>query len=427
MNKTLLVTRHELGTILRKGSFLLLAFGVPLLLILIFAGVTIVKSRSAEDGQAAADTPQEYELEVEGYVDHSGLISVIPPDIPPGHLLAFADEEAAQGALASGVIAAYYIIPQDYMETDEIVYVYPDSLSLNPDGQAWLMLWTLLVNLLDGDLEQAGRVWNPMEVFVTNLTPESSGAAPGEEDCSRPGFSCESSLWARYLPAAMAALFFMFLMTSSTILLGSVSTEKENRTIEVLMLSVSPRQMLAGKIIGLGIASLFQTIAWVGAIFILMSIGGTTLNLPGEFAIPTSLLVWALVFFLLGYAVYASLMAGVGALAPKLKESNQASFLVMIPLMLGYMVGLVASMAGVSHGAIPTALSLFPLTAPIVMMMRLTEGGVPLWQLLLSAGLMLVTATLIVRVVAAMFHAQHLLSGQAFSVKRYFSVLLGRA
>ena len=70
---------------------------------------------------------------------------------------------------------------------------------------------------------------------------------------------------------------------------------------------------------------------------------------------------------------------------------------------------------------------MFPLTAPVLMMMRLTDGSVPLWQLLLSAALMLATAYLIVRAVAAMFHAQNLLSGQPFSAKRFFGALLRRA
>jgi ABC-2 type transport system permease protein len=90
-------------------------------------------------------------------------------------------------------------------------------------------------------------------------------------------------------------------------------------------------------------------------------------------------------------------------------------------------VGLLAPLAEASRGALPVALSLFPLTAPVVMIMRLTDGSVPLWQLLLSAGLMVVATYLIVRAVAAMFRAQHLLSGQPFSVRRYFGALLGRA
>jgi ABC-2 type transport system permease protein len=132
------------------------------------------------------------------------------------------------------------------------------------------------------------------------------------------------------------------------------------------------------------------------------------------------------VFYLLGFAVYGSLMAGAGALASRLKEASQASFLILSPLMAGYVVGILAPLSEGSRGALPVALSLFPLTAPVVMIMRLTDGSVPLWQLLLSAALMVCTAYAIVRGVAAMFRAQYLLSGQSFSVKRYFGALLGR-
>jgi len=416
MNKTLLVLRYELVTTLRRRSFLLMAFGIPLLAILIFAGVTIVKGNST-DSNDATET-ETFELEVEGYVDQSGLVSVVPQGNASDYLVAYTDEEQAQQSLASGEIAAYYIVPEDFVETGKVFYVYPDTTSLTSDGQDWLIIWTLLVNLLDGDIELADRIWNPMDLEVTNLAPE-----PQQDR----GLGYQSNLLIRYLPAAMAALFFTIFMTNSTHFLGNISSEKENQTIEILMLSITPRQMLAGKIIGLGITGLLQVIAWLGAVFALMSLGGQTLNLPEEFAFPASILAWGLVFFLLGFAVYASLMAGVGALASKLKEANQAVFVVMSPLFAGYMVGILAPMTGAPHAVLPTALSLFPLTAPIVMMMRLTEGSVPLWQLLLSAGLMLVTTYIIVRAVAAMFHAQNLLSGQPFSFKRFANALLGRA
>ena len=417
MNKTLLVLRYELVTTLRRRSFLLMAFGIPLLAILIFGGATIVKGNSTDSSDATSET-EAFELEVEGYVDQSGLLSIIPPDIPPGHLLAYADEEQARQALESGDIAAYYVILEDFVETGEIFYVYPDTTPLISDGQDWLMRRALLLNLLDGDIELADRVWDPMDLEVTNLAPE-----PQQD--RGPGY--QSNLLIRYLPAIMAILFYVFLLTASNILLRNISSEKENQTIEILMLSLTPRQMLAGKIIGLGIASLLQTISWVGSLFTLMNMGGGTLGLPEEFTLPVSILAWGLVFFTLGFAIYASLMAGVGALVPKLKEASQASFVAMTPLMIGYIVGLLSPLAEAPHGAIPTVLSLFPLTAPTVMMMRLTVGNVPLWQLLLSAGLMSVTAYAIVCAVAAMFRAQHLLSGQPFSVKRFFGALVGRA
>jgi ABC-2 type transport system permease protein len=138
------------------------------------------------------------------------------------------------------------------------------------------------------------------------------------------------------------------------------------------------------------------------------------------------LLAWAVIFFVLGYALYASLMAGAGALVPKVKEMTSATWVVVSPLMAGYMVGIIIY-AVAPHGALATTLSLIPFTAPVVMVMRLTVGGVPFWQLLLSAGLMILTVVFVVRLVARTFRVQSLLSGEPFSARRFFAVLLDRS
>jgi len=425
MRKVYLVLRHELITTLRRRSFLLVAFGIPLLALLVFVGVTIFRGGSPASGVIAPQAAETSELEVQGYVDQAGLISLIPQDIPEGYLIAYPDEDHAQQALQAGEIAAYYVVPEDYVETGDLTIVSPDPSPFPAHQQDWAMRWTLLVNMLGGDAELASQVWNPVNLQVTDLAPQRQYDSYGAEDCTTPGMACESNLLIRYLPMIMLVLFYAFITTGSSLLLRNISGEKENRVIEILMLSVSPLQVLAGKIIGLGIATLLQMAAWVGTVYVLFSVGGGTFNLPAAFQIPPSLLAWGLVFFLLGYALYASLMAGAGALVPKLKEATQATWVVMAPIFVGYI--LMLFLFDDPHGALVTGLSLFPLTSPVAMIMRLTVGGVPLWQPLLAAGLLVLTAILVVRAVAGMFQAQHLLSGQSFSARRFASALLGRA
>jgi ABC-2 type transport system permease protein len=273
----------------------------------------------------------------------------------------------------------------------------------------------ILFNLLGRDAERTEFIWNPMNLESTSL------AATGKKVAQdRP------SRLLRLLPAAMAALFYVFLATSSNILLKSVSSEKENRTIEVILLSVSPKQLLVGKVVGLGIASLLQTMMWIAAFYVIMRINGYAFDLSDAARIPLSVLGWTLVFFSLGFAVYGSLMAGVGALVPKIKEANHASYVAIAPLIVAYAVALLAPLAGAANSWLPVVLSMFPLTAPVVMMMRVTTGEVPVWQLLVSVSLLMVTAYVIVTAVAAMFRAQYLLSGQPFSVVRFLRLMLGR-
>jgi len=425
MNKTVRVMRHELITTLSRRSYLLISFGIPLIGILIFTIVSITKNGSPDSGAVAQDTTRPNELEVEGYVDQSGLISALPQDIPSDLLVAYNDEDRAKSALEAGEITAYYIVSEDYMETGNLIYVHPSHTPSGSEGQDWVMRWTLMINLLGGDAALAKQVWNPIDLEVTNLAPKQQYDRYAEEDCTSPGPACESYILVRFIPFIMVILFFMFISQGSSLLIRNISGEKQNQVIEVLMLSVNARQLLTGKLIGLGIASFLPTMVWLGSGFIMLRMGGGVLNLPAELTIPPSLLTWGVVYFILGYAVYASLMAGAGALVPNLKEITQASWVVLSPLFVGYFIGLMAS-GEAPHGALSTILSMFPLTAPMVMMMRLTIGSVPLWQTLLSAVLMVLTALFVIQAVVRMFRAQILLSGQSFNVRRFASALLGR-
>ena len=195
--------------------------------------------------------------------------------------------------------------------------------------------------------------------------------------------------------------------------------------IEVLMTSISPRQLLAGKTLGLGAASLFQTVVWLGAMYFSFNLGGRTLSLPENFEFPVDLLIWGIVFFLGGYGLYASLMAGVGALVPNMKEAGVANFIVIFPLFIGYLFGLFAPLTQNANSAFLIFLSIFPLTSPVVMIMRLTNDIIPAWQPIFSAILLFVSVLLASRSAADIFHARNLLSGQPFSLKRYLAALVG--
>ncbi len=344
------------------------------------------------------------------------------------YLLPFETENLAKKALQAGEITAYYVIPADYVTRGEVEYVYPDDKSYLSDGQQWVIKWTLNLNLLDGNLELADQIWNPIWALESqSIAPELQGTTDNGEDCSRPGIACESNELIRMMPSLLVLVFFTAFMSSSSMLFNSIGAEKENHTIELLMLSINPRQLLTGKTLALGIAGMVQTVVWLAAIFIIFNLGGSTLSLPEGFNFPVEIVTWSLIFFIGGFALYASLMAGAGALVPKMKEAGIANFIAMFPLFFGYIFGIMAPLAEATGSAFLVFLSIFPLTSPVVMVMRLTDGLVPLWQLLLSIGLLFITAYLALQMVAAMFHAQNLLSGQPFSVKRYLGALAGRA
>jgi ABC-2 type transport system permease protein len=208
-------------------------------------------------------------------------------------------------------------------------------------------------------------------------------------------------------------------------MLNSITTEKQNRILEVLMTSVSSGQLLAGKIIALGLAGLLQTLVWSGLGITLLRISGKTFDIPSSFQLPISIIAWGVVYFLLGYALYASLMAGVGALVPNIREASQMTFIVMVPLIVPMMM--ITALVQSPNGVISVFLSFFPLTSPVAMMTRMAATQLPVWQPLLAAVIVLGTAVLAVRSVSGMFRAQNLLSGQNFNIKIFIKALLGRA
>ena len=135
----------------------------------------------------------------------------------------------------------------------------------------------LEVNLVGGDMLFASLVNGPLDVETVSLRPEN--------------FQFEQDNPVGYMiPYAVTFLFYMLIMTSASLLMGSISKEKENRMIEILLTSVTPRQLLTGKIIGLGIVGLGQTILWIGTGFTLMNLSGRTFQLPADIGLPVSFL-----------------------------------------------------------------------------------------------------------------------------------------
>jgi ABC-2 type transport system permease protein len=410
MRKTLLVLKTEIINVLTRRSFLIMTFGVPVVGFLLFMGVNRLNENNPETLESIISAPAPSQV-AEGYVDYSGVIESIPSDIPPGRLIPYATEEEAERAIENGEISAFYIIPQDTIVSGDIFLVKPDFTPFPSDRDDWVIHWTFKVNLLGGDENLTAQVNNPMDVNRVPLLPET-----GRDEDSPLTF---------IVPYATTMLFYIIILASASMLLNSIAKEKQNQVIEVLMLSLTPRQMLTGKIVGLGITGLLQTIIYTGISYSLLILSGRTSTTAANFNLPPTILGWGLLFFLSGYAIYASLMAGLGALVPNIKEASQATFVVIFPMIIPLF--LMTALIEEPNGTISMILSIFPFTAPIAMMTRLAATTVPIWQPLLAVGLMILTAILVIRSVAGLYRAQVLLSGQEFKVSLFFRALLGRA
>jgi ABC-2 type transport system permease protein len=412
MKKIRTILINEIVTILSRPSFWLVTIGIPLLASLIFGGVSLVNRNSGSASAFSQVISGPQDLRPEGYVDQSGLFRQVPASLPPGALLPFTDETSARSALAQGEISAFYIVPNDYLQSGKIYYIRPDLNPLAGD-QSSLFQWALEVNLLNGDMQLSSMVDGPLGVQDVSLAPVTTASSQDENNL------------AYWLPYGITLLFYFLIMGSASLLLSNISKEKENRVVEILLNSVTPLQLLTGKIVGLGLIGLLQTILWFGTGYVLMNLSGRVFSLPSTIHLPASLIAWGITFFILGYAVYASLMAGLGALAPNLREASQVTFIIMLPLILPLFFSSTVFMND-PNGAIATGFSLFPLSTPVAMMARLGSGGVPGWQPPLATILLAISAVIIVRAVAGMFRAQALLSGQPIKAGIFFRALIGK-
>ncbi|UII78838.1 ABC transporter permease [Flagellimonas sp. CMM7] len=253
----------------------------------------------------------------------------------------------------------------------------------------------------------------------------------------------------------------MFIIIYGGFVMRSVIEEKTSRIIEVIISSVKPFQLMLGKIIGTSLAGITQFTIWIISASLLLFLVSLFLGIdlgaiaaenpmvPGgmngmeQFSTPpsTEMMLYAkeilnipwfllissfLVYFILGYFIYSSIYAAIGAAVDNETDTQQFIFPIILPLMLAIYVGFFSVFSN-PHGPIAVGFSLFPLTSPIVMLMRLPggigEGGVPLWQLLLSITLLVGTFFGIVWLAAKIYRVGILMYGKRPTYKELFKWL----
>jgi ABC-2 type transport system permease protein len=405
MRKTLLVLINEVVTTVLRPSFLFTLFGLPIIAALIFGIIGLINRN--QPGQVENYFSPAVDILPSGYIDQSGII--IQQNIDP-LLIQYENDKSAREDLSAGKISGYYIIPKDFMQTGEITYIREDFNPLTAFEQSGKFGQLIEKNLLTNEPGLAERYIKPLVVENVNKNPEPEQA--------------QESALSMLLPTGVTVLFYIILVSASTLLLQSITKEKENRVLEILLSSMTTGQMLTGKIIALGLVGLLQTGVWIGASVIMLGAGQQASMIPMDATIPVSFIVWALIFFLGGYLLYASLMAGVGAMVPNLREASQATSMVIMPMIVPLVM--MSNLIQDPNGPFAIALSFIPLTSPVAMLTRMAVDDIPIWQVLLSAGLLILFAVWVIRVISVLFRGQVILGGQPFSRTRFLKALIGK-
>ena len=196
-------------------------------------------------------------------------------------------------------------------------------------------------------------------------------------------------------------LIYIFIFMYGSMVMRGVIEEKTNRIVEVIISSVKPFQLLIGKIIGVALVGFTQFILWVLLSVLVANIAGNTLlsdNSVGIFNSISSLLVginlnslilYFLFYFIGGYLLYSSFFSCIGAAVDNETDTHQMVLPITIPLILS--IAMIEAIINNPDGTLAFWMSIFPLSSPIIMMVRLPFGGVESWEILLSTTVLLLS------------------------------------
>jgi len=390
MNKTLLIFRHEFRHMIKRKGFIILTLIVPVLALI---GIGVFQLVST-------DEPPLVETVTIGYVDEAGGFDQYTTQ---GYieLVRFDTPGDATAALINGDVAEYFVIPSDYLLTGVINRYTLERQLETPPAIATGIKNFLTSNMLADKvpLETVYRIEYPLDLVTTRLTET------GEVATEQGGY--ENVM----IPFIFGLLLALSLQASTVYLVQGLGDEKESRLIEVLLSSVSPRQLLTGKVLGLGAAGLVQVVVWLASLPLLLNLASSTIG--GFFSaiqLPANFLVLGIVYFILGYSLFAALSAGVGAISPSVREGQQLS---MIYAMLVYVPLWFASLMFIfPNSPIWTVLTIFPITAPIAVMLRLGVADIAVWELAASLAVLVLSIILVMFLAIKAFRVYLLMYGK---------------
>jgi ABC-2 type transport system permease protein len=410
--KVWVVARHEYLVNVRRVGFIIMTTIVPVLGLVVLLFGTFFAGQASRLGEYFE---QQFEVgdRAIGVIDGPGYFSPILPEYQED-FIPYESEAEAEAALKAEEVSKVLVIGEDYLETGRVVVI---SIGSGFDAAVVSDSATVRAffvdHLLAGQVDPAlrKRATDPMDVEprVISSGGETQGGGPW------------SFAFTFIIPYFLAIFLVTTIFISSGYLLQGVAEEKESRVIEIVVSSVRPVELMAGKVAGLGALGLTQVLVWVSSVMGFSGGAVALLAVAGTASIPTRVLVLGVIYYLLGYTLYAILMAGVGALGTTMQESQQLagifSFFAAIPYMVSGFLFTNPNML------IARALSFFPLTAPTMMMMRLPLTEVPWVDVVGSIVVLLISIPSALWVGAKLFRMGLLIYGKRPTLKEIWLIL----
>lgn len=392
MGKLWKVAVAEYNRMAHKRSFILSLVGMPIFIGAIIAIAIFTAMPKGDDRPV-------------GYVDLAGVTQGPVTDAYSANtaevqLMPFANEEAARAALQSGAIQAYYLVPADYYASRKVSLL---TWGASPSGKARRAFEDFLAAHLVAQAPAGAQ-----KVLQDGLAINYRAAADLRE------LPQEGFIVSIILPFVIGFFFIMVVMSSGGYLLQAVTTEKENRMVEVMMTSVSPLQLIGGKAIGLIGVALTQIGVWLVALAAALLWGSSQVPWLRSIEFPGTTLALATLFFLPTYVLLAGMMITVGSMVTELQHGQQISgfFNLLFALPFFFFILIFTT----PDSPIMVVLTLFPTTSLMTIAMRWGVTEIPTWQLVLSFGLLVAAAVGSIWLAARVFRMGMLRYGQPMSL-----------
>jgi len=345
-----------------------------------------------------------------GYIAPAGMLDNAHP-VPEEEdqvfhtvqFIRYVDEAAAQADLQTQKIQAYYVISPDYIDTGDVRLIKSQKSGQNI-GEDFIEF--LQYNLLSDKPEKVvTRILDGANLIVRSTD--------GTREMSVDNWMVVM------LPLLAGVLFIIAVNISGGYLLQAVVEEKENRTMEIIVTSVSPSQLMAGKVIGDLLVGLTELAVWLLFIVLAAQFAPNWLPIGQSIHIDGSSLLLIVAIYLPAFVFIAAAMGAAGATATEAREAQQVGGLFTLPIVLPFWF--ITAIMFDPNGAIATWLSIIPLTAPIAMPLRAVFTSVPVWQTALTIVLLNLCAVGMVLLAGRIFRIGMLRYGKRVSFKEIFS------
>ena len=426
MSKIFIIIQREFLTRIQKKSFIILTILMPFIIAAVVVTPLLLASIKDDTQHTVMLVDKTFKY-APLFEDNESYHFVTAPEVLPE----FRDEELG--------VKAVILISDDLMENPNALKMY-SSEEVPADLQR--LTEQILSEKVRADKLASYNVEGLEEIIASAEVNISAQTVKWTDDGGETSSNSDIALGVGFL---FTFMIYMFVMSYGGMVMQGVMEEKTNRIMEIIVSSVKPFQLMMGKIIGIALVGFVQIAIWGVMLTAILTAVSFIMGTPevatpptmmgGDAAMQTvvaeaqagnpitevlgalpivELLIMFVLYFIGGYLLYASFFAAVGASINAQEDSSQF----MMPVILIMVFGLYAALYGAENPDGPLAFyaSIFPLTSPIVMMVRI-PFGVPLWQELLSLALLYASAIFIVWMSGRIYRVGILMYGKKPTVK----------